>query len=117
MGSTRAFLNDGVLFYKKKWGYQIERESRAGFFLKVMRISHGISSFLGHNPYITTGKEGNNVMFFDKSESAARQTLKNVNVNLELKGLNGIVIHSLADDTAIKQITRIPIGITENERL
>jgi hypothetical protein len=38
MGIVRSFLNDGVMCYKKKWGYKIMNGTPAGYFIKIIKI-------------------------------------------------------------------------------
>jgi len=52
VGSSRAFLNDGVLRFKNKWGMRMLNPSPKGFMLKPLRKSEGAMSFLVNNPFI-----------------------------------------------------------------
>jgi hypothetical protein len=55
-GISRAFLNDGLFRYKKKWGTTIEKAGNAysGIFaFKLFNYNKGIESFLVNNPFIS----------------------------------------------------------------
>jgi hypothetical protein len=109
VGSTRAFLNDGVLQYKKKWGYRITGEKGAGFFIKITEDTSAVRSFLLHNPYINVDKVGNNAMFFAASEVSAHETLKGIKSGIYPQGLDWIVISTLMSNTEVKPILKIHI--------
>jgi hypothetical protein len=113
LGGTRAFLNDGILFYKKKWGFKVKGESSVGFFLKTLNSSPGVKSFLQHNPYINIDKEGNSAVFFIESEEAAQGLLDNIKNRRFPEGLDWIVISTLSEDAGIRQIFKIPVEITK----
>jgi len=51
-GSSRAFLRDGVLKFKKKWGIRITSAKPFGFCLKPLGNSAASSAFLQNNPFI-----------------------------------------------------------------
>lgn len=52
IGSTRAFLSDGVLRFKRKWGARLIRASAEHLQLTVRRLTPGACAFLQHNPFI-----------------------------------------------------------------
>lgn len=52
LGKTRAFLNDGVLNYKNKWGLKVIGLSETGFMLKVLSVTDGVKAFLSKNPFV-----------------------------------------------------------------
>jgi len=52
VGVSRAFLRDGVLQFKNKWGMNMLRPTRKGLLLKPLRKSDGAMSFLENNPFI-----------------------------------------------------------------
>lgn len=51
-GATRAFLNDGVLQYKKKWGLRLTRPRPGGWWLRWRPESAGARAFMRANPFI-----------------------------------------------------------------
>lgn len=52
VGASRAFLKDGVLRFKSKWGMRMLNPSRKGFLLKPLRKSQGAMAFFVNNPFI-----------------------------------------------------------------
>ena len=54
VGSSRAFLNDGVLQFKNKWGMHVTGSSKKGLLMKPLRKTPGLMSFLESNPFIRT---------------------------------------------------------------
>jgi hypothetical protein len=109
IGIVRSFLNDGVMCYKKKWGYKIMNETTAGYFLKIICNSPGTRSFLYHNPYVVTGKEGNSAVFFNETENHAEDILDRVMYKFLPEGLDWIVIRTFNNDTGIRQIQKTPL--------
>lgn len=109
VGATRAFLQDRILHYKKKWGYQVEGNSPAGFFFKVTRASPGVRSFLHNNPYITADKKGNSLMLFSESPEVPQEVINTLRINYIPEGLDWITVNNLENDGRIRQIGRIPL--------
>jgi hypothetical protein len=52
MGKSRAFLNDGVLRYKKKLGLRLVGPADGCFYLRVLRHTEATRTFLQANPLI-----------------------------------------------------------------
>ncbi len=52
-GAARAFLNDGALRYKKKFGTKVADTDGWGFHIRPIRYSKCVKSFLCNNPFIT----------------------------------------------------------------
>ena len=52
MGTSRAFLEDGVLNAKRKWNYGITHSSMTLMMLKIPSFSNGAISFLMNHPFI-----------------------------------------------------------------
>ncbi len=52
LGFSRAFLRDGVLQYKKKWGLKPTDMNDKGFLIHQLSQTDGIKSFLVNNPAI-----------------------------------------------------------------
>ena len=109
LGRTRAFLNDGVMFYKKKWGYKVVEESSAGFFIKVVRLDSGVIGFLQANPYITVEKRESSVVFFSKSKEAAPEILNILHKNYLTNGFDNVILSSYSAGMGIGQTLKIPI--------
>ena len=52
LGLSRAFLNDGVLRYKRKWSQRLVSALPFAIALKVVAETPGCESFLRNNPFI-----------------------------------------------------------------
>ncbi len=52
LGKTRAFLNDGILRYKKKLGLRLLGPADGCFYLRVLRHTEATKTFLQTNPLI-----------------------------------------------------------------
>lgn len=52
LGGTRAFLSDGILFYKAKFGAGFRPQGPRGFILKSLSYSKGLENFFTHNPML-----------------------------------------------------------------
>jgi len=51
-GSSRAFLRDGVLKFKRKWGAHLTASKPDGFFMRPLRDSAASRAFLENNPFL-----------------------------------------------------------------
>jgi len=54
-GTSKAFLNDGLFRYKKKWGTKIDKTESyyySVFPFKIYKQSKGIKSFVKNNPFV-----------------------------------------------------------------
>ena len=78
-GDTRAFLNDGVLQYKRKWGMStnISKYMLGIFGFKIYNYSKSIQSFLTNNPFIYVDKNQlNGFIFIEKDELITRDEIQ-----------------------------------------
>jgi len=58
LGGSRAWLNDGVLRFKKKWGMKLGRTWPSGFLLAPRGVTAGTAAFLRQNPFIALRNGG-----------------------------------------------------------
>ncbi|MFI5360405.1 MAG: hypothetical protein ACHQ49_00425 [Elusimicrobiota bacterium] len=60
MGYSRAFLSDGVMEYKRRWGAKLVDECRPGerWALRIIRETAALKSFLRHNPFVAVDRSG-----------------------------------------------------------
>ena len=56
LGGSRAWIGDGVLQFKKKWGMQLTRARSPVFLIRLLRQTEGMKAFLVHSPFIYTRK-------------------------------------------------------------
>ena len=52
MGRSRAFLSDGVLYFKERFGLQLTDPSDSGVFVQLLRLSPATQAFLDQNPFV-----------------------------------------------------------------
>jgi hypothetical protein len=52
MGRSRAFLSDGVLYFKERFGVELTEPSDSGVFVQVLRLSPATRAFLDKNPFV-----------------------------------------------------------------
>jgi hypothetical protein len=57
LGSTRPFLNDGILRYKLNWGARIVCDSRHAFLLALFSQNKCLKSYLLQNPFIVNDRK------------------------------------------------------------
>jgi hypothetical protein len=74
LGDSRAFLNDGVLQYKMKWGMELTSSSQKGFLLNLLTPTAGLLSFLNANPFFCIEDKELFLVAFVRDESAPEQT-------------------------------------------
>jgi hypothetical protein len=79
MGLSRAFLNDGVLQYKRKWGMRVARPFPIGFLIKFKALSPGLQGFLVRNPFVHTVRgELRGAAFVDGAERLSEETVEHM---------------------------------------
>jgi len=73
-GSSRAFLNDGVLRYKRKWGAELSGCSRGHLYIVPVSDTPAVRSFLANNPFLENIGDHyvSNFFIADGDVSAAR---------------------------------------------
>lgn len=58
VGASRAFLTDGALRFKRKWGMRIVDHSDRGFLFMPRRASDAMRSFLARHPFVCVSGYG-----------------------------------------------------------
>lgn len=113
-GYSRAFLHDGVLKYKKKWGQRIVGVCRDGFVLKILLQTAGVQAFLQHNPFIL--KKGgllHAAVFMDKEAPLTTNAFEQIRVDYSYPGLSKLFVYlPYASDTGNRD--RVSGGLPEN---
>jgi hypothetical protein len=104
LGATRAFLNDGVLCYKRKWGLTITKQYHAGFYIKPVKAPPGVREFLKHNPFIIKEGKMEYAVMFNESLEACRQTLDSIQSRYWPKRVDGIILYTLGDDGSVRLV-------------
>ena len=95
VGQSRAFLKDGVLQFKKKYGHKIMGAAIHKFLTKVVSGTDATRAFLQNNPFIIESSgEFHGVVFLDGEMLPTQQTLKEIDKKLSQAGLSKLVVCS-----------------------
>jgi hypothetical protein len=110
-GSSKAFLNDGVLQYKRKWGMKIVGAKESLFVLDVMQSGDGVKSFLANNPFcqLSDGKLVAEV-FSPEDEELSEERLLEINKLFYLSGISYLNIHRFG--AAESRAVEMPPGLS-----
>jgi len=98
LGGSRAWLNDGVLRFKKKWGMRLGRYWPSGFVLAPGTVTAGVAAFLMQNPLIALrngGLEG--VIFVTGNEPWSAADVRRLYRDYFYEGMRQLSIYPLAD--------------------
>jgi len=100
VGWSRAFLNDGVLLYKKQRGACLAESYSIGFRLKRMQASAGAEAFFKNNPflYIAKGKYYG-ALFIDGGQQLSEQEFEEIKEKYYLEGMAALIVYPLAPGT------------------
>ncbi len=94
MGSTRAFLNDGVMAYKTKWKVRTRVEARRGFLLKPLAPSPALDAFFVANPFVAVrNTEPRAAVFRDEGAGSSPVDRETLERNYMLDGLAGLDLY------------------------
>lgn len=108
LGSSRGFLSDGVLNYKKKWGMHLTALRGSGFMIHQIALTTGTKSFLINNPFINTEPDGfSSVYFYDRNTTLTKKQQKKIINAFAANGVNKLLVCQL--DAGFP-----PMTITEN---
>jgi hypothetical protein len=99
LGKSRAFLKDGILSFKKKWGMKIVGSSDTGFIISVTSPANGVKGFLLNNPFIFLDKDKyKEAVFFDEVDPLISDNLhKRSSEEHCMKGISEVVSFRLSD--------------------
>jgi hypothetical protein len=88
MGLSRAFLNDGVLQFKKKWNAKFAIAGKRGFILKINTYSEAVKQFLKHHPFAFTEDNKLHGAAILPAEDITAETQKRINTKYKVDGLD-----------------------------
>ncbi len=107
MGLSRAFLRDGVLRYKAKWGMRVRDCLPVGFVLKLLSPSRGLKSLLLTNPFAHLDKgQLWGAVFVQEGEQARGDNVERLWAQYGVDGLSGLRVYECSD-TAVRMVNRI----------
>lgn len=100
-GNSRAFLNDGVLQFKKKRGIQIVDTSETGVLIKPLSKTPGIMGFFLNNPFIYMDKgRFNGAIFVESDQSFSEKDFKKIYSSYYLRGLSKLFIYRFEESAS-----------------
>jgi hypothetical protein len=103
LGGSRAFLNDGVLRYKKKWGLRITTGGWLGYLLRIRSKDAAIDSWLINNPFICKRSESLcGAVFLPPSQAMDDDAVKKLFNRYYYPGLDSICFYQIYDGHAGK---------------
>ena len=86
-GLTRPFIKDGVMQYKKKWGFTATKAQPGGFWMRLRVPSPGVISFLQSNPFIFVKKgKLNSAVFLQEIKGFDTDLLARTNHEYRIPG-------------------------------
>jgi hypothetical protein len=93
LGGSRAFLKDGVLRFKGKWGQEITGTVKIGFLIKPLMKTAGVKEFLLNNPFIFMDKmKVKGAIFVESNQSISKNLIGEIREHYLLPGLSGLFI-------------------------
>ncbi len=107
LGSSRAFLHDGVLNFKRKFLLAITAGSWNGFALKITALTPATKSFLLKNPFIFQTENALHAAVFTEEKISA-ETIQRWHKEYFYSGLKHLVIHSFRDDETFSPVALPP---------
>ena len=112
-GTSKAFLRDGVLKYKRKWSQRIIGTTSYGYAIKVLSCTDPTKAFLKENPFIFKNhKELQGAVFVDSDKALSFKALKKIDQKHFHDGLTKLNIYCFHDSQAINQDS-IPPELSE----
>jgi len=118
MGASRAFLKDGVLQYKKKWGMRVTDGRDSGFLIHPLQSSAGVKRFLINNPFVyNSGGELLAAEFIDAQTGLGeKQVIRHCHDHLGL-GIKKTVFYTFDELPSHAKIPGNPENRIEYKRL
>lgn len=96
-GHCRAFFNDGVFCYKKKWGMEVKRSKRdrAVFAMKICNFNRGAQDFLTKNPFIFIDQgKLKGLILAEQDHPLAREEVQSLFETYYIPGVDCLVVVS-----------------------
>jgi hypothetical protein len=106
IGSTRPFLMDGVLRYKKKWGLKIIRTSGPGFLMKPLSETAVVRGFLLNNPFVF--KDSNHIygaVFLPSEQIDGQKSIEKKFHSYYIDGMSKLIIYVFDGADSIIQMS------------
>jgi len=101
-GSTRAFLNDGIFQYKRKWGMQLEQILQDRFRIDMRQPTNGVKAFLRNNPFIyQRGGSIRAAVFLESDEESREEAIAIFDRNQRIVGIDYLDLYNVQDQALI----------------
>lgn len=91
-GASRAFLKDGVLQYKKKWGLSLIQARSGGFWIRMIGKSGSVDAFFENNPFIHIRNDHLCGIVFQGDVALSNEIIDTVRKFNDLPGLHELKI-------------------------
>lgn len=106
-GASRAFLEDGVLQYKMKWGARLTSPRQGSLLLQIVTRSPALISFLKNNPFIDRkGGALNGVVCWPEECEFPGDRKASISKRLSLPGLKKLGIYYLKESAETGSVAR-----------
>ena len=100
LGGSRAWLNDGVIRFKKKWGMRLEKPWPSGLLLIAPQISEGVAAFLENNPFLSiTDNQLHGVIFLRSHHDIDASEIRKLCRDYLYEGMSMLDIYPLTADS------------------
>ncbi len=107
LGSSRAFLHDGVLNFKRKLSQSLDGGNWTGFALKVAALTPGAKNFLLKNPFIFLADGALHAAVF-VDEVLSLEKIQRLHKDYFYPGLTRLVLHTFRDEETFAPATLPP---------
>jgi hypothetical protein len=105
MGTSRAFLKDGALSYKKMWNFRIVGDSRTSLVMQIVNLTVGARGFLLNNPFISENDSGYTSSVFSGPEYISPEHMQKIFHSCYVNGVSGVRIYRLTEENSGNGIT------------
>ena len=99
VGLSRAFLNDGTLRYKKKWGMKLRVFRKYTYALRMLRDTLPSRSFFQHNPFFCLSGGALYEAFFLHGKGMPDQVAS----TYRFEGISGLRYYDVRDFSLLKK--------------
>jgi hypothetical protein len=102
LGDTRAFLKDGVLQYKKKWGIRIIRASQTGFLVNILSAGNSTKEIFFSNPFIYMNKDKlEGAIFIENDRLISEKDFREIYKSYYRYGISKLIIYRFGRDVSM----------------
>ncbi|MDX1812360.1 MAG: hypothetical protein R3240_10460, partial [Gammaproteobacteria bacterium] len=115
VGSSRPFMRDGVLRFKKKWNVELGSSDAAGVVMNLNLLNEGLKYFLEHNPFIFQEQDLLKAAIF--VNSTGEMTAKNFTSLLKEYDFTGVDKILLANLTHGNQENNINVPVALQKKI